>query len=164
MLLCVSIPSEGDWHYELQRVGELIMYMLNTAIVHCHVNNFHTVSTVFMCYVSEKDKPSGWTRTFDLGRQIAVWHSTTHHFVKVEILRSESLRYMALMEPNLISSSLTYSSIFSCIYYVLMHIYVCVVWNRFWSQVKREVEEWQTVTRTLNSTQNVRSCNLFLVT
>lgn len=48
------------------------MYMLNIAAVYCHVFKFHTVSTVFMCYVSEKDKPSGWMRTFVSGRQIAV--------------------------------------------------------------------------------------------
>ena len=46
--------------------------MLNIATVYYHVFKFHTVSTVYMYYVSEKDKPSGWMRTFDLGRQIAV--------------------------------------------------------------------------------------------
>jgi hypothetical protein len=41
-------------------------------------------------------------------------------------LRSESLRYMALMEPNLICSSLTNLFTFSCIHScVLMHIYSC---------------------------------------
>jgi len=49
----------------------LIVRTLNIATVYCHVFKFHIVSTVLMCYVPAKDKPSGWTRTFDLGRQIA---------------------------------------------------------------------------------------------
>jgi len=44
-----------------------------------------------------------------------------------------------------------------------IYIYIHVVWNRFWSQVKREVED-DRLTGILNSTQNVRSCNLFLIT
>lgn len=72
MILCVSILSEDNCYFKLQHVGELIIYMLNIAVLYCHVFKSHTVRTVFMCYVSEKDKPSGWMRTFDLGRQIAV--------------------------------------------------------------------------------------------